>query len=997
MEEKIPENDLFEHIFEISPQTISITSLLEGLYLKVNPAFEKATGYSREEVIGKTTSDIKIWEDPNFRKNLISQLTEKGEVRNIESRFRRKDGTIGYTIISGKIINYNGIQCLFAFFEDISQQKAKELEHNNTINNLPLGIFKSTVDGKILSANMAMSRIYGFDSVEEMLCQPASEFYSQEDDRKTMLRELEQKGTLLNYETLERKKDGSKIWVSTNYKAIYNDSNKLEFIEGIIEDITKRKQIEDDFHQSRELLLSFINSHPEIMFLKDDQFKYIITNQKSANFFGRSIDQLLLHSDYDLMDKEAADNCRFSDIKALQTNGLITNIETLNNRIYETIKFPVKIGKTKTGLGGIIRDITERRKMEDSLRESEERFRELFENNHTVLLLINPDTGDIIDGNLAATKFYRYSKKELRTLHFQDINTETPETVDAELKKIKNEKGSHYITQHRLISGEKRFVEIYSGFINTEKRDIIYSFIYDITKQVDSQKKLEILNKAIDQSSSCIVITDKQGTIEFVNPAFTSISGYSKEEAIGQNPRILKSGLQPNETYKVLWNTILSGKSWSGEFTNKRKDGEIYWEKATISPIVDQDGAITHFVAIKDDISHQKKLIQDLVIAKNKAEESNKLKSAFLSNMSHEIRTPLNSIIGFADLLIDDGNSKEHQDEFKRYIIESSDQLLSVVNDVLDMSLIETKQVTIFNETFDINTFITEVGGQFAKRVQLKGLKYNIRKPLESGTCQVYSDFNRLKQIVEKLFSNAIKFTEKGEITIGYDFEDEKLRIFVQDTGIGIHEDKQFHIYESFTQASNELNRTYGGLGLGLTISKKISELLGVEIKFRSVQNLGTTFYIVLPETRCQILHSPSSIEIDNEQIGIQDFPFKIMIVEDDISNFEYLKTILERFGLEIIHVKNGDEALPSYKNNKDVKLVIMDIRLPRMDGWQATKLLKEYDPRIPIIVLTAFAQEGDMQHAKIAGADMFLTKPTRPEVLIKHIMNLTQTDKKSS
>lgn len=864
------DNDLFKQAFEISPNVITITSLELGVYMEVNPAFERITGYSRDEVIGKTVTEIGIWADANFREEFTGHLIENNEVAKLEGRFRRKDGTIGHLLVSAKTIIYNDVLCIFGFFEDISIQKEKEQELNQTIENLPLGIFKSTYDGRVIFANPAMANIYGFDSVDEMLARPASDYYSENSERELMLQKLEESGVLLNYITLEQKKDGSKIWISTNYKGTFDQNNKLEFIEGIIE------------------------------------------------------------------------------------------------------------------------DITERRSTEESLRESEERFRELFENSHTILILVDVDTKFIIEGNAAAANFYGCNLEELKNICLYDCVVDTPEVIDAEIQQIKDEKGRLLTSQIIVADGSIRKIELYAGFINTLKGKILYAFVYDLTEQTIERKKFEIFNEAINQSFSCVVITDRNAKIEFVNPAFTRISGYSSEDAIGRNPSFHKSGLMDEQTYKELWETITSGKSWTGEFTNKRKNGEIYWENATVSPVVDREGNISHFIAIKDEITEQKKLIHDLVIAKEKAEESNKLKSAFLANMSHEIRTPLNSIVGFTELFMDDDLSKDQLAEFKRYIIESSDQLLSVVNDVLDISLISTQQLSIFNETFDINTFVTETSVNFTKSISNKGLKFNIVKSMESGVCQINSDFNKLKQIFEKLFNNAIKYTQEGEITFGYEYIDNSIRLFIKDTGIGIPADRQDLIYESFSQGTNELSRKFGGLGLGLSIAKQICKLLEIDIQFDSSPGEGTTFYVILPPSYIKILHVEQSInpEINASVNNLRSL--KIMIVEDDIPSFDYLKTILERFGLEVFHIESGDKVLHCYQENEDIQLVIMDIRIPRLDGWQATRLLKNYNPNLPVIALSAFANDGDMQRAQLSGADMFLTKPTRPEVLIKHIIELT-------
>lgn len=869
MEKNESGDDLFKQVFEISPNIITITSFEQGIFMEVNPAFELITGYSREEVIGKSAIDIQIWADTDFRKNTVRELIENKVVSKQEARFRRKDGSIRLFRASAKTITYNNRLCILGFSEDISLQKEKEQSFNKTIDNLPLGIFRSSVDGKMLSANLATAKIYGYNSIDEILNRTATDFYTNDSDREIMLDKLTKQRTLLNYITLEKKKDGSKIWVSTNYKASYNKNNKLEFIDGIVEDITERKE------------------------------------------------------------------------------------------------------------------------MEESLHESEERFRELFENNHTILVLINPEKKIIIEGNAAAADFYGCSVEQLKNISLYDCMSDSPKTIDTEIHRIKKGKEVHLNAEIIIQNGSLRETEIYSGFIKTMNGEIMYAFIYDLTEESIARKKTEIFDKAINQSSSCVLITDKNGTIEYVNTAFTRITGYSKEEAIGQNPRILKSGMIEEQTYKDLWSTILSGKSWSGELINKRKTGEIYWEKATISPILNQRSKITKFIAIKDDITEQKKLIHDLVVAKEKAEESNKLKSAFLANMSHEIRTPLNSIIGFTELFFEENLSKEQQGDFKRYIYESTDQLLSVVNDVLDMSLISTQQIQIFNETFDINTFITEVSANFEKSVKNKGLQFNTTIALENGICQITSDFKKLRQIFEKLFNNAIKYTQEGEITFGYEYTDEFIRLFISDTGVGIPRERQDLIYESFSQGSNELTRKFGGLGLGLTIAKRFSELLGVDIQFYSKPNKGTTFSVLLPNYSFNILSVDNSSLNDTNTIAKSLGAAKIMIVEDDIPSFEYLKFMLERYGLQIIHIQSGNEVLSCYKKHEDIQLVIMDIRIPHLDGWQATKLLKNYNPKLPVIALSAYANDGDMQRAQLSGANMFLTKPTRPEVLLKHIIDL--------
>ena len=369
----------------------------------------------------------------------------------------------------------------------------------------------------------------------------------------------------------------------------------------------------------------------------------------------------------------------------------------------------------------------------------------------------------------------------------------------------------------------------------------------DITEQKLAQAKILKLSKGIEQSPSTIVITDLKGTIEYVNPQFCLTTGYSEEEAIGQNPRILKSESMDNQMYKNLWENITSGKVWRGEMQNKMKDGTLFWESATITGIKNEKGIITNYIAIKEDITERKKMQSELIASKEKAEESDRLKSAFLANMSHEIRTPLNSIIGFSELLGDPDFEEEQKKEFIEAIIMNGNSLLAIISDIMDFSMLESRQMKIRIEPIYTEKLMNDLYNDFKKQVSAKGIDLRIDKTMNYKDIQVESDLYRIKQVFNNLINNSIKFTETGYVEIGYQIVNDFVEFKVKDTGIGILPDYHQAIFERFRQIDTAKTRKYGGNGLGLAISKNLVELLGGKIWVESEINNYSVFYFTIP------------------------------------------------------------------------------------------------------------------------------------------------------
>lgn len=486
------------------------------------------------------------------------------------------------------------------------------------------------------------------------------------------------------------------------------------------------------------------------------------------------------------------------------------------------------------------------------------------------------------------------------------------------------------------------------------------------------------LSVAIVQSPVSIIISDPKGNIEYVNPKFTEISGYSLEEVKGKNPKILNSGEHSKEFFTDLWNTIIAGKNWQGEIRNRKKDGSLYWENAIISPIINNEGIITNYIAVKEDVTEKKKMIEELIDAKEKAEEMNRIKSSFFANMSHELRTPMVGILGFSEFLMNELKDNPNYYSMVNSINVSGHRLLETLNLILNLSKLEASKVEVNLEIKNIIPLIEESFGFFESAAAKKGIEYIFVKNDKEIICKV--DILLLSSILNNLINNAIKFTDSGSVTVTTSIEDDTAEISVTDTGVGISEKKQNLIWEEFRQASEGYNRGFEGTGLGLTIAKKYTDLMNGSISVKSMLNKGTTFTVRFPLVNKITNQIPQTKKEDADKLPelTSTRPsVRILYVEDDEISVKYVATITKSFYI-VDSAKDSDEALNKIKQFK-YDAILMDINLRRgMDGIELTKVIRKIDgyQTVPIIAITAFAMGQEKEVFLSKGMTHYLSKP---------------------
>ena len=629
-------------------------------------------------------------------------------------------------------------------------------------------------------------------------------------------------------------------------------------------------------------------------------------------------------------------------------------------------------------------DISERKRSEETLKKSEERFRTLFE-NHSVIILLDPDTGNIIDANHAAADFYGWSVEQLKQMHIQQITNVSSDEVMVNMDKIRASKQNQFLFRHRRADGSIREVEVFSNKIELEGKDILYAIIHDVTERILAEHQLHKLSVVVEQSPAIVVITDPDGNIEYVNPMFVEVTGYSAEEARGQNPRILKSGLMSKKVYEELWQTILSGGVWSGELQNKKKNGEFYWDQAVISAIRNKENVITNFVAVKVDITEQKKIFAELTAAKEKAEESDRLKSAFLDNISHEIRTPMNGILGFAQLLKEPHLTGEEETEYIDLIQKSGERMLNLINNLINISRIEAGETMLQESETPVNELMRDLYAFFKPEIDKKGLRLNLKTGLPDNDSVIETDSGKLIQILTNLIQNALKFTSSGEIDFGYNRSNSTLEFYVIDTGIGIAADMKEKIFDRFHQVDNTLTRTQEGSGLGLSISQAYVEMLGGTIRIESREGWGSEFYFTLPYRPTFLQQKPIPSPVNQKPIITAPF-ITILIAEDDAVSSLLLKKNLTDENINTLFAVNGKEAVEMVQQHQEINIVLMDIRMPVMNGFDTTRVIKELRPDLPVIVQTAFTSKDEKDKSHEAGCDGYITKPINKVELLELI-----------
>ncbi|NPA68824.1 MAG: PAS domain S-box protein [Chlorobi bacterium] len=765
-----------------------------------------------------------------------------------------------------------------------------------------------------------------------------------------------------------------------------------------------------------------INQETDVLLKGDQNGNLILVNKFASKLTGYSQEELMQMNISDLFPESELlkKPLRFdlvlqgqsvkSNRYLKQKNGNVILVEMISKKLSDNT------------LICIMHDISKEEKLKTALGESERKFREIFDNaaDFMMLLKLNPGAPPVInDVNLAALKALGYKKGELTGTGIDKIFSGKNKNEYLKLsKKLMTGERISFQSSHLKKDGTSFPAEISAKLIKIGNNSFIHTVSRDISEKTIAEKhiknieeKYRILFELLPYGAE---VVNPKGIITDISPGTAKMLGYKANKLIGQH---LSKIIHPDDMhlYEKKFPLLVKGKKQYAEMRLIKKDkSEIYVIRAG-QPIKNEKGEVQLILTLSVDITERKKaekllmeknkeieaqneeyqtlneelkktgrkllaLNEELMLAKEKAEESNKLKSAFLSNMSHEIRTPMNGILGFAQLLNFPDISREKIKEYTEIITRSGNHLLNIINDIIDISKLDAGEFRIIKTPVNINKTLRELYSFFhsyktEKKQQHIDLKLSI--PETKKDLVILTDETRLKQILSNLINNALKFTEKGYVEFGYTADKQFITFFVKDTGIGIPKNKLGEIFERFNQATVNTERLYGGTGLGLSISKACTQLLGGKIWVESEEGKGSVFKFTVPLKKAKIKKSKHTVK---QNINLRGK--KILIVEDDPLNFAYLSEVLKDYDVIPQHVSTAKEAINAVKKIK-FDLVLMDIQLPGKDGNYAVKEIKKLFPDLPVIAQSAYAFENEKQTSIKAGCNDYITKPIKKEVLI--------------
>jgi PAS domain S-box-containing protein len=1003
------------------------------------------TGYSRSEILNLSFTDLGH-PDSGLVDASMADILLKGEPVLFERIIVRKDKTSFPVEVNGQQIEYQGEKMILSILRDISKRKKSEEENHlhlmfekivsnissrfvkmpdNQINN---GI-KNTLREICEFIGAIRGRIFLFDDkhenllithewcVDKDLCQKAqSQNYHIERfiylNKK--LNELEDV-IIDSEEDLPPDASAERKWFDENgflpifYVPIISEeevvgvlgftaeNNKthqwprqyghlLRYIGNIFFNTINRRDISWKLRRTQFTLDHYSDS---VFWLSVPDFNIIDVNPAGCLLLGYTREELLEMTvfDFDPIFANADLDKLWKVIRQESSNRQESVHQNKNGD-----QFPVEILSYLIDFEGdesivsFTRDITAQKQAEEQLKQSEQEYRKIFENVAYVFYEASLE-GILLNITPSVERMTNYTQKDLigkpMEVFYYDPSVREP------LLKALYEKGEilDFEIDVKDLDGKPIPASLNSKIIFDEagKPERIVGSLSELRKRREAETQVRQLSTALEQSPVSVIITDPDSQILYVNKNFIDFSGLHPDKIIGSTP----GDLTPDKlSLDELWKTLKKGKVWKGELDYLKRDGSHVWLSVTASPLRDNQDQLINFVGILEEISERKASEQNLRKAKEQAEKSDHLKSAFLANMSHEIRTPMNAILGFSALL-KEGDMNEEQSDYYIDIINSKGRdLLRIISDIIDISRIEAGDLYIKMEPVEIFPFVRDIFKEFKEDTQVRSrsnLQFRLNIPDPEKKVIVNTDPSRLKQVFVNLIQNALKFTPDGFVEVGFHLNDKHDIIFtVKDSGIGIPEDKKRIIFERFRQIDDSHTREYGGTGLGLSICKNLLDLMGSKLSLGSEKGQGSEFtfrmkYILTESKGTGLKYDDSKLP----EIKLDLQGKIILIVEDDGSSYLFLETFLNRYSPEIIWAKNGKQAIDIMKRKKDIDLILMDIRMPEMDGLKATRHIRKINKNIPIIAQTAYAQVTDRKLALESGCSDYLSKPVSPPDLI--------------
>ncbi|MEO5349547.1 MAG: PAS domain S-box protein [Magnetococcus sp. YQC-3] len=886
------ERDFTRDLINSLPGTFYLINQ-DGQFRMWNKKFEEITGFTPEEISVASPVDFFCGEERAAIMEGVHETFTYG-IGSAEASLIAKDGKATPYYFVGQRIKIDNVPYLIGMGLDISERKRMESDlreakkqaeeifielqerekHLRSILDTALDpIISIDASGCIIEFNKASERIFGFrrdDVIGQNISETIIPHDLRESHRKGMARYIAtgEKRVINKHIELEAINiNGVRFPVEIAITSVSTD--RLTFFTAFLRDISDRKRIENALVSSEKQLREILNIMGDGIYIADHEYNVEFVNPMMEEFVGPIDGRKCYHHFYG-RDKPCS-WCKFQVVSSGQSVRWEWHYPK-TKQTFDMFDAPLRKPDGRISKIGFFHDITERKRAEFALRESESRFRQIFENNQVVAILVDPVNGGIVDANIAASSYYGFSRSELLGMNIRDINILSSEQVAQEIDNAVKRQRNYFLFSHRLASGQIRDVEVYSGPVSIDGRQLLCSFIHDVT-----ERRLA-------------------------------------EEALLQ--------------------------------------------------------------------------------AKEQAELATKAKGEFLAAMSHEIRTPMNVVLGMSDVLLETELDPE-QRQIVQTMHRSGKALMGVINDVLDFSRIESGRFTVSDLPFSPRQVVEEIVRLMRMTAEGKGLALT-EEILPDIPAAVLGDDGRVRQVLINLLGNAIKFTHQGQVSARLSLhpdEPDTLLFGVSDTGIGIAPEHIEHIFEHFTQADSGITRRFGGTGLGLAISQKLVELMGGRMWVESQLGQGSRFFFTLP---ARLVPATAQMVVPSKTASTSGRSLHILVAEDAPENQMLIHAYLKKTPHRVVMVSDGVKAVARVKA-ETFDLVLMDIQMPNMDGYAATRAIRQWEQQeggqpLTIMALSAHVSIDKKEESLAAGCDGHLTKPIKKQTLLDAIQRVAES-----
>lgn len=977
-----------EAIFEGSRDAVLISGM-DYSFVSVNLAACDLTGYTRDELLTMKSSDLRAPSSTSDFNKLHKDLND-AESTQIESVMRRKDGRIIHVELHKRRIEVSGKAYVHTTARDISDRKKTEIDlqkseakYHELIDSMPVGYYKSTSAGRFMDVNPAFCKMLGYTK-EELLSMyiPGSLYFAPSE------REGETKYTGFSPVTEVYRlkgKGGMEVWVEDFARYGRDDNGRIVFHEGICYDITESKHAGEALQSSETRFRAVIENSSDTVLLLDDSWRLAKCLNAPAykRIAGYSVEERLGRQEFELVHPD--------DLRAVRDNFLSGMKQGRTARVEFRIKhrdgswrWVEGVARDMLGDPSIhanvmhIRDIEERKSAERMLVESEERYRMLVDNSPDSIVVMTDGKFSYVNPKSVELFHARSAEDLVGRPAVEFVHPDSRADAAARLKRMMENRESLPLKEMKFlgVDGATLEVEVRSAPVMYLGKMSVQAVIRDITERKQVEKQLQLQGVALNTAANGIVITNMSGEIVWANPAFELLTGYSVEEALGKNPRdLIKSGAQNGDYYRSMWGAILSGKVWRGEIVNKRKDGTLYTEEMTIAPVRDTHGAITHFVAVKQDITDRKSLQQQLL-------QSQKLESIgqLAGGVAHDYNNILGVVIGYAELL----KTRLADDRDSLAPVEAILTAATRAADLTRQLLAFARKDIISPKVLNLNAAVESIERMLRRII---GENISINFSPKEGLWNVKIDPSQLDQIFINLAANsrdAIQGVGQIDISLsnfGAGGEDTKtrpgmlpgkfVRMMFSDSGTGMKADVAMKVFEPFFTTKEKGH----GTGLGLSTIYGIIKQNHGNIYVSSEPGKGTTFEIFLP--RFDGAEDVSGdISKETARLGSET----VLVVEDQEEMLDLTRASLENFGYHVLVAQGPEEAIRMCQTYKEpIQLLVTDVIMPVMSGKDLSMRIKELRPDIKILYMSGYTADKLDPDGMIEGDIQFIQKPFTP------------------